>query len=238
MQLHLYNFLDGKDMEELHKMRLEIKQISAYYTLIDGVGKRRKATDDFEPVRQIFRQAGAIRCAHINLAVAGANQLQDSQFVQEQNDIIAIHTYDFLTGDFASTIADAQEKCLKGIFRIRNRYILKLFKQQLKSVAKGLALDYSVENLHHCRKQIKILLYLNEMVGKSFAKRVGLNIGYLALLQDTIGKWHESSVALKALSERESLHGQSFSGLEKQVETLAMVIRILGTDFLVKAQQH
>src|SRR5687767_13053545 len=59
--MHLKNWHLSNEPETLHQVRVDIKKIKATLSVINGSKKDFKLNKHFQPLHQIFRNAGAIR---------------------------------------------------------------------------------------------------------------------------------------------------------------------------------
>jgi len=231
IQSHLALFLASQNPEELHHLRLEVKRISAYISLLRHCSCRNDLRSQFEPLRQLFKTAGKIRSAQINLSLADSNYLADEEFRRVQQDIIITQTYDLRIGKYASVIRSTKRRWSKRISTMHDRCILMLFRRELNAISEMLSKDWSAEELHLCRKRIKRILYNFELLNKPLTKRLNLNIEYLNHLQDSIGKWHDAATSLKTFSAFSQANPQTISHLTAQVEELIAINRDLTNDF-------
>jgi CHAD domain-containing protein len=70
MRARLKAFLETGDQEELHKFRVQTKKLRAMLMLFEKTSKEHGLLKHFKPVRKIFKHAGNIRNAHVNLEQA------------------------------------------------------------------------------------------------------------------------------------------------------------------------
>src|ERR1700684_3788915 len=85
MQNGLKSFMQTDDKEQLHVLRVEVKKLRAMLTLIETVTHSKKLHKLFKPVRKVFKHAGEIRNAQINIELAHKYQLHNEKFESDQH---------------------------------------------------------------------------------------------------------------------------------------------------------
>ena len=72
-QLMLNNFdefVATGQQENIHQFRVSVKKLRAFFVLLDDSLSQNKLSKIFKPVRKIFRHAGEIREAYLNLQMS------------------------------------------------------------------------------------------------------------------------------------------------------------------------
>ena len=233
--MHLTLFCASQHPDELHRLRLEVKRVEACVFLLHAYDSHDDILLLFEPVRRIFKQTGVIRNAQINLRLANSNKIVDDAFEREQREVLAYHTNLFLAKSHIAAIKLARKELSKRISPIPNRFILRFFKKQLVAISNILDSEWGIAEVHLCRKRIKQLWYIHDMLGKPLRRRIRLNVKYLELLQDTIGNLHDTSAVLVTLSEGNATDKDHLATLEQSVSALIGSIRSISANFISKS---
>ncbi len=234
IQRHLAQYLATKNTEELHRLRLELKRISAYCFLLQYCAKR-KVKLDITPVKYVFKVTGRIRTSQTNLALADLYQVSDDTFRQKQAIISAIETYDLSTGGFNFIFKKTKAECVKAATDIGNRGLLKFFAQELNAISEILTTEWDVTTFHAIRKRIKRLLYIHEMLNKSLVRALHVNTAYLDYFQEVVGEWHDTHTAMKTIISTTTVDSNNLSLMQNRLNRLTDVILDLSNDFLSKA---
>ncbi|MDO3643653.1 CHAD domain-containing protein [Mucilaginibacter sp. L3T2-6] len=184
MRSHLDGFLNTRDQEELHKFRVEIKKIKALLTLSENVS-RTSFTNAFKPINALFKKAGKVRSDYIKNTLTKKDQHDDKE----------IRSFCRLSVKREKHIRCAYRELHSNIRRFSNKKIRRFYKEEMLSVAKKLADRPSAEQLHECRKRIKVLLYNYALIHNALL--FNLNTAYIDSLQEAIGTWHDQYLAGK-----------------------------------------
>lgn len=185
----LKSFPSGKENEELHRMRLEIKKIKALLGLIHFNKKEFRDHKHFIPFRTIFREAGTIR-------ETGVRKELLEQYTQ-------IHAPFFRSPDLAHgkfkkempayiKAVQKQKKIILGEIRdIKSRtYSLYLHKKN-KELTVLLTDGITQKDLHGLRKLIKEIIYLT-----STKKKRSKIDPFLIESAELIGNWHDKKILI------------------------------------------
>ena len=189
LQTFLKSFPGGKEKEELHQIRLEIKKIKAVLRLIHFNDKEFLDHKHFIPLRTIFRETGKIRDAGLR------KELLD-QYTQ-------IHTPFFRSPDKAlnqfmielpahkKAVRKQKKIVLKEIKKIKSRtYTLYLHKKN-KELTDMLSERFSQKDLHGMRKLIKEVIYLTSVK----TKKTKID-PVLIQSAELIGNWHDKKILI------------------------------------------
>src|SRR5262245_40066697 len=95
LQRHLHAFFKFMDPEEIHKVRVEVKKISALVNFLSDYSGQKKISDSFEPVKKMFKKAGQVRTAHVNLQLIKKYHLVNEKLRDEQNKNLVYQTGKF-----------------------------------------------------------------------------------------------------------------------------------------------
>jgi CHAD domain-containing protein len=241
MFTHLYNFCVAQNSEELHKLRVEIKKLGALFMLLEvckwNKKDMKKFSKYFNPVKKVFKSAGKIRNAHINLQLINKFKTENSEFKNKQNEILQKQSNKFCNDmiGFADTISKNHKQLLKCMYDVESKEILELYDKQFKRVNK-IFKDYkNSAELHNSRKEIKQLLYVYSILNKPLIKKINLNTKYFDNLQETLGKWHDSEIAIGLLTSTGFSNTGILNDLKKQSQDYLEKINSNTQNFLSKA---
>lgn len=237
MNLHLNSFLETGDQEALHKFRVQIKKLKAMLSLIEGSSGKGGLLKNFKPVRKIFKYAGNIREAHVNLQLSSSYGIKNDTFEGGQQKIIEEGTAEFRNKSkkIIKNINNAQKELKRQLPAVDNDAIAVYYKQQLELIAVNFTVSGFTEDMHTNRKLIKILVYNHKLAGKALNGVLDFNTAYLDKLQETIGKWHDNVVAAQLFSLPE-LNDKSIVTRINRINTgVKRSVTALANDFLSKA---
>lgn len=242
---HIYNYCVGHDPEELHKLRVAIKKLEALFMLSEiclwDKKDKKKFSKYFNTVKKVFKSAGKIRTAHLNLRMVekyeNENSRFNSQFKDNQNKILLKQSNKFSTNMITyAEIIDKNYKHLVKLLRdIETKCIIDSYRKQLKRLDKTFRNYKTSEELHKCRTKIKRLLYAYSILNKPAAKKINLNKKYFDELQDNLGKWHDTVVAVELLSSAGFSDSNVIDELKIQQDNCLKAITSSAENFLSKA---
>lgn len=230
MLAHLLAFCATQKPEELHQFRVQVKKIKALLLFLQG----HSAIKQLKPLQAIFKQAGKIRSAHVNLAFIEQYQVADAEIKNEQEKIAHSESQRFCSkvGAHVKTLKKLRKTLAATFQDIENKAVVRVCKKQLKKLSRFFTRpDLPVVQLHHIRKKIKNLLYFCDVLPDSLLQKFQLNIAYLDQLQEAIGQWHDVVVAFELLKTE----GIADKKLERRRFSLFASIRALAADFTKKS---
>lgn len=235
MRRHLYAFADSGSQEALHKLRVEIKKIRAFGKFTELYRGKKKAVH-LKTIKKIFHRAGTIREANINLQMMKQYHINHPAFGAESTHILQQESEKFRshTARYDKHIRNTVQSLLKTLHPVRNSDIRHWFKRQLKKIAAGVTAS-STDQLHPARKNIKYLLYVHGILQKRLVEKLNVNIDYLDRLQDDIGKWHDTVVAVKLLASGNAGNKARISSLQKEQDKTGAVVHATSNGFWDKA---
>jgi CHAD domain-containing protein len=237
MTTHLKAFIKDGDQEELHLFRVRVKKLRAMLTLLDAGSQKRKLSKDFKPVRNIFKHGGIIRNAYINLQLGAHYHLNNEQFVNSQQFIMenGINEFKQMGQKYQNTIKTAHATLKDDLKAVNNDCIIQFYKTQMVQIANSFDHLQFDDNLHNCRKQIKILVYNNKIAHKALDGKLLVNNDYLDKLQDNIGNWHDTMLALELFSSPELNDKVVITKIKRQNTRLKRTIAVLTQNFWERA---
>jgi len=237
MNAQLKAFLETGNQECLHKFRVQAKKLRAMLFLFEGTSKENDLLRYFKPVRKVFKHAGRIREAHMNLLLTKQYELKNDLFETSQHKIIDDGTSEFKAreGEFFKDIKDAHKQVKKQLHKVDDKQIAAYYQNQLEQIAAALKTSGFTEDMHTNRKLIKILVYNHKLAENALNGSVPLNIAYLDNLQEAIGKWHDNIVAVELFSSPELNDKPVISKITRMNSGVKRRISTLAKNFLKKA---
>lgn len=232
MNAHLKSYLKYEEQEDLHQFRVKIKKIKAFLILSNNTTHHPAMVKQFKPIKKIFKQAGALRDAYLNL---GFIKLFQPGNATGQDILIKNATTEFKSnGDkYLRKIKRARQPLKKEIKSIKDTAINRFYDSQLRQIADSLTRHQFNQQLHDCRKRIKILLYNYKPAHESL--NIRLNEDYLEPLQQAIGDWHDQIVSITRLSEYMDLEAKLIGTMNEELTKLKGEIISLKQGFYQQA---
>lgn len=196
IQQHLKHFIVSKDLEELHKLRVEIKKIKSLFFLLSCSTKNKKLLT----LKQLFKHAGSIRNLQLRLAFLKENHITNNQIIQQTQKRLnnQLNKFQELFKDYLSFIRTLSKAQSHQFHSIKNKQLESLYKKQKEKVTNHLIASLQQNKLHDYRKQIKHLLFLYR-IKDSNRNQLSRKIVAFDDLQKTIGQWHDDIAYFKLL---------------------------------------
>jgi CHAD domain-containing protein len=225
-------FCTSHDGEALHLLRVNIKKLRAMLALIEGCTSQHHLRD--KRLKTVYRAAGVIRTAQINLKILHELDMEDEAFVARQQQLIdegsllfclAAHQYQQsvhrVQEDLENCTADIKSQRIRTLFDERIHHLSLFFSAPvLDTVA-----------LHNTRKATKELMYMHAMLPAGLAASCCMNAVYLDQLQHKLGNWHDNAVTLSLLKSFEHTGPAILEKLQKTEGVLLDEIKGLTTGF-------
>ena len=233
--LYLQRFGRKQDEEDLHQLRVEVKKLKGFMSLSSGVATGQKLSRD---ARHVFKQAGIIRTAHLNLHFIQEYRLPGKQFKKEQEHIVRSHGIKF------SKNAKAYKKIIKkDVSNIQKKIkpmddpsITGWYKSSIAEI-RNVFRNFDKSGLHEARKTIKNLLHVHGMLDKSLTISLNINIEYLEQLQEVIGKWHDVDAAYELLVSTGTGSKAIKEKFRKEIIKALKSVRMMVNNFPKKLKQ-
>ncbi|WPU99877.1 CHAD domain-containing protein [Mucilaginibacter sp. cycad4] len=236
MKRHLRSFVKNDEQEDLHRFRTGVKKLRALLILADSAAKDAVLEKRFKPVRKIFKQAGKIRNAYINQELGKAVS-ENADFIQEQQRIMKTTTRAFNADkdQHRAWLRKTRRRLLRRIRSISKLHLSLYYRQQLETIAAALNRPRFNEDLHTCRKQLKVLLYNYPLARPELD--LAFNETYLDQVQAAIGDWHDNELAIALLLTTEDTRNSNgtLNGLKKQSAALKRRLTRLTRNFREQA---
>ncbi len=237
MQANYEAFVETGSQENLHQFRVFVKKLRAFIVLLDDAREQDKLTRAFKPLKKIFRHGGKIREAYINLQLSSHYDLKNEDFIQQQVNEIEKEIINFKLNarKYHKILKQVHQAIEEELKETQNDRINNFYNNQLAQIASTLEKLEFTEVLHNCRKQIKTLVYNRKVVGKALNGNLNLNAGYLDQLQEHIGNWHDTVIAIQLFSAPAFNSKPVIAKIKRQSTRLRKSINELSKDFYVRA---
>ncbi len=234
---HLYAFSETHDIEELHRFRIEIKKIFALAALQQFNTLNSDFFTCLKPVRTIFLKAGEIRNIQLSLLITKDYSSKNSQLFELQHAKLTrlISEFSLRTDMYIKNLRKAQKFVLRKICDIETCRILSWYEDEVIKLSQLLVnKKHYQKNIHKARISIKKLLYVYSILHKTIQKKLRLNKGYLHRFEESIGKWHDTHITMKILSNLSFVDNETKKMLSSQALKLFKSYSTLSKDFLEK----
>lgn len=190
--------------DTFHKLRVEIKMLSALFDLIKNCSKEFKHKKTFKPFKLIFRQAGKIRELQVE------ESLLEKHFsfnlLKEYKDYLKKGLTGELEKFFSITNSTFSQK-LKKKYRKMNLLLTKTSKRKVKrymakkrTKIEKLLHQNALKNkqIHSLRKRIKEYLYNQKSL--NYGKKNKL-VSNKNILPELLGEWHDYQIIINHLQK-------------------------------------
>ena len=233
---HLKDFSQNQAPDDIHDLRVEIKKIYALLTLAEKCSSDIEFSDYAKPVSKIFKEAGNIRDAQINLQLISGYGNTNEVYEKRQHELIKRLEKRFCTSIYTHirSIKKPYTIIRKSLGDIKNDCIQEFYEKQVKKIEQALADLANKKQLHKCRKRIKKVIYIRSMIDSALKKKLNLNFDYLEKLEEAISKWHDSAVTIDVLKNTPFVKKLLLNKLETQCKKLIRRICILSRNFSKK----
>ena len=189
--------------ETFHQLRVEIKQLNAFFELINFCSKDFKRKQTFKPFKVIFKQAGKIRELQIeesmlkkyfsNSSLTDYRTSLNANCLKEQDDFFSL-----IKKKLIKKLNKSYDKTTPLFKKIKkedvNSYLEKKAKQ-LKRLLRQEKLE--IAEIHELRKRLKTFRYNQKIIqsspqeDKAYQKK--------DILSELLGKWHDYQVTVSHL---------------------------------------
>lgn len=196
---HLERFMQKKELEDLHKIRVNIKKIKAILLFVNDRVKGFRAHKNYIPLRTIFRRAGEIREPEVVSGLLLAHNIpgvHDKKLDGNREKIVESFCEDIPSFIYA---ANEQWGRLKPLFRkLKKKDLEQYLRKTKKDIKTKLYPKPDMDIIHTVRKSMKGFIYLSEAnhrpskkLMKFFTKQV-----------EVIGDLHDHQVLLNLMSRQ------------------------------------
>jgi CHAD domain-containing protein len=235
MKASLKSYLKKEQQEDLHRFRVQVKKLRAFLILADSADQQPKLAGYFKPVRKIFKQAGEIRNAYMNQKLGESQHIHNDEFMnnQQQLQVEASRKFKAKKVRFLKKLKDVHYELKRKIQPISDLHVNLFYQTQLEQIANFIEKIEFNDQLHDCRKQVKILLYNYKLTQPVLDTK--LNEEYLKVIQTEIGDWHDHILAIELFSSDEVKDNAVVINLKKQDDKLKSDITATTKDFYNQA---
>lgn len=188
---------------QIHDIRINIKKIVALIEL-NKIRGYDAGNLPLLGLKLLFKETGIIRSSQIVLSRLEKSGIKEKKISDPHEEIIRLTTkkLESEVPAYLKTVSafriEMSAKKLNSIsteqvllyHHLKSEYLKKIFKTPLDP-----------DTLHEGRKQIKHILYVQELIKPATRKKVPFNVDNLNELQDLIGKWHDTAAFLDFLLE-------------------------------------
>jgi CHAD domain-containing protein len=181
-------FPAGKEKEELHQIRLEIKKIKALLRLVHFNDKEFRDHKHFVPFRSIFRETGKIRDTVLRKELLDQYTKIHTPFFRSPER--ALNHFIKMVPTHLLAVRKQKKILLKEVAKIKSHtYTLYLDKKnkELTTLLEG---GITQKDLHGLRKLIKEIIYLTSVKNKDKIDP------FLLQSADLIGNWHDKKILI------------------------------------------
>lgn len=208
----LQGFMRKRDQDKLHKFRVCIKKLRAVAALIDTTDAKMEIRKELKPVKQTYQLSGEVRDSYLHIELAKTLPDADKKYLSGEKDTLKRAARKLRKGrpQHFRMLRRAKAGFLKHVPKLKDKEVREFYEKELHGIAECLIASKKVEQIHGCRKRLKVLLYnfplAKGTLGFSF------NEDYLQQVQTAIGDWHDQVLAAQQFPE---LKGKSQLMLKK-----------------------
>lgn len=225
-------FCTTRDGEALHTLRVEVKKLRAALALLQCCSTHHHLHS--KGLKDVYKAAGAIRTAQINLKILQDLGVENKAFSDEQQRIIeeGMVAFCLAAHEYSRAVRGVQEDLEESTTAIKPQKVRSLFAgriQKLSLFFSAPALDTVA--LHNTRKETKELMYMYTLLPLTLAASLPLNKDYLDQVQHQLGAWHDNAVTLSLLQGFEHTDPVVLAKLQQADASLLGEIKELTTGF-------
>ena len=194
-QRSLRGFLKSGDQNKLHKFRVGIKKLRAVASLIEQTTELNDVRSELKPVKETYQLSGKVRDSYLHMELAKTLPEADIVFLSTET-LVLKKAARKLRKDrpyHLKMLRRAQGRLLKRIPKVKGKKVSQFYETELQGIGGCLNSSTGVEEMHDCRKRLKVLLYNLPLVNGRLV--VPVNEDYLQQVQTAIGDWHDQVLA-------------------------------------------
>jgi CHAD domain-containing protein len=212
----LRGFIKKGDQEKLHKFRVGIKKLRAVASLIEETTALIHVRNELKPVKETYQLSGKVRDSYLHVKLAKTLTVTDKDYFS--NEILVMKkAARKLRKDqrhHLKMLRRAKGRLVKSIPRVKDKKVSQFYERELQGIGSCLSSSVEVEQMHGCRKRLKVLLYNLPLVVGTLDLTV--NEDYIQRVQTAIGDWHDHVLATKQFPEL----GDKSEQMLQEVKTL------------------
>jgi len=212
----LDRFIRKGDQEKLHKFRVEIKKLRAVASLIEETTPLINVRRELKPVKETYQLSGQVRDSYLHVKLAKKLPEVSEEYLSAEKLAMkkAARKLRKRRTHHSKMVNRASKKLVKRIPKVKSKNISRFYDRELLGIEGCLTSSTGVEQMHDCRKRLKVLLYNLPLVGGVL--NVTVNEDYLQQVQTAIGDWHDHVLAAEQFPEL----GDKSEELLHEVKTL------------------
>lgn len=212
----LRGFMKKGDQEKLHQFRVGIKKLRAVAALIEETADADDLRRDLKPFKGTYQLSGKVRDSYLHIGLA-KKVSAPADYLSKQKATLKKASRQLRKGrpHHLKMLRSSKKKMLKHVQGAKNKHINLFYTTELQAIADCVTQSEGVEELHDCRKRLKVLIYNLPLVGA--AVQLPVNEEYLQQLQAAIGDWHDNVLAAEQFPEL----GKSSQALFEEVKQLS-----------------
>lgn len=221
---YLRGFMKKGDQEKLHKFRVGIKKLRAVASLIEQTTPLINVRNELKPVKETYQLSGQVRDSYLHMKLAKTLPVADKQYLSKEKLVMKKASRKLRKNrpHHLKMLRRAKSRLIKRIPKVNSKKVSQFYESELLSIGSCLSSSTGVEQMHDCRKRLKVLLYnLPLVVG---ILNVPVNEDYLQQVQTAIGDWHDHVLA-----------GEQFPELSGKSEELIQEVKMLTINFYDRA---
>lgn len=216
VQRHFEAAVAYHDPEGIHEMRVGLKQVRAFFNVIEALAPTFRAKQHLRPLRRLFKAAAELRDMHVQQELARqwmrAYQLDLSVYYNtlKQRELVARRSFTKFAGDF-----ELERVCQRNAYRIERTLtalsaeevdgrLQQRVAQLLRDILTfGQSHRLRHEHLHPLRiltKEARYTLQIADRCRPESENRVELD-HHLRGLHQALGAWHDTEMAAAHLRQ-------------------------------------
>lgn len=238
MKNQLDKFSSTGGQEELHHFRVNVKKVKAVIGLMESTGQGNIKQSDQARLKKIFKQAGKIRTAYIELLLMKQYSLKNEGYFKTQQELIKQRSIDFADKlkRHSDMLRRVKKKLLAETGNIRDKSIKRYVKSLFEKLSGLFSSNKDDNEYHKARMVLKNLLYTYELFPEKLKKKLKPDSGYLDELQEVIGEWHDAAIALNRISRLSpASKPEDLSKRERELfQAMVSLTKDFNTHFLTK----
>jgi CHAD domain-containing protein len=180
----------------------------AFLLIDEKLFSDKKSKHHLKPIHKLFRNAGKIRTAQVNMELMDMYSISNSP-IEKQQTVILISESEKLYSDierYLKFFKKYPDYFLNRFHTIHDDELKKIVDKEIKEIEICFFENIKTKELHDCRKKIKILYYQSGSFSSRSLKKIKLKTEYLKKLEQAIGKWHDTDlvteIAGKSIQKR------------------------------------
>lgn len=207
---HFFRTISSLDCDAIHDFRVNVKQLRAFFSLIEAIQPGFNAKKNIFKIRNIFKKLGKSRDIHVQQALARTWPKNLEPLLNDYRDFL--NRKELETGKKAlkalkdkslkKALKKISQKVKKGLSCLSEEYVISTIESYTDSLMRELLIfgnkhKFSQENLHKLRIITKKTRYIIEI--KQYCNLetplFSSIIEKMAAVHKILGKWHDYEVA-------------------------------------------